>query len=96
VSSGEGSFSFGTVRGSIGGLSREFGCLRRGGVGGNGGRRPALEEMAGILYFFSLGSNSGRPIVNQRSGLEHTGSHGRFTKETLGFLEINPPSIAYC
>jgi hypothetical protein len=35
-----------------------------------------------------------RPIVNQRSGLDHTGSLGKFLEETLGFLEINPRSLA--
>jgi hypothetical protein len=63
---------------------------------GHGAGLPVERKMAGIVFFSSsLGSNIGRPIVNQRSGLEHTGSHGKFTKETLGFLEINPRSIAY-
>jgi hypothetical protein len=47
------------------------------------------------FVFFSLGSNSGRPFLNRWLRLEDTPSRGNLSKETLGFLEINPRSLAH-
>jgi hypothetical protein len=71
------------------------GVFRRTHGGGNGDRRPDLEMEAGF-FTVRLKMIVSRPFLNQRLGLEDTPSRGNLSKETLNFLVINPPSIAYC
>jgi hypothetical protein len=60
---------------------------------GNGDRLPDLEKEVGF-FTVRLKMSVSRPFLNQRLGLEDTPSRGNLSKETLNFLEINPPSIA--
>jgi hypothetical protein len=57
--------------------------------------RPDLKMEAG-LFTVALQVIVSRPFLNQRPRLEDTPSRGNFSKETLIFLVINPPSKAYC
>jgi hypothetical protein len=70
------------------------GALRRGFGAGHGGHRPDLGKKESGFFTVSLPMNTSRPFADQRLGLEDTLSRGRFLKETLNSLVINPQSIA--
>jgi hypothetical protein len=58
------------------------------------GKPSAGPEEGGRMCTVRLKMHVSRPFFNQRLGLEDTPSRGKFLKEPLDLLIINPLSIA--